>query len=99
MMPTKKEVMDALRGVKDPEIGVNVVDMGLIYEVKVSGSSVKIKMTFTSMFCPLAGVMEADVRGTLGKLKGVKKVDVDIVFDPPWSPERMSDEARLEIGL
>lgn len=99
MMTTSKDVMKVLRTVKDPEIGANLVDLGLIYGVKVTKDRVKIKMTFTSMFCPLAGAIDADIREKVGKIKGVKKVDVELVWEPPWTPERMSEELRAELGV
>ncbi|OGI15292.1 aromatic ring hydroxylase [Candidatus Micrarchaeota archaeon RBG_16_49_10] len=98
-MPSKQEVLKALKAVKDPEIGESIVDMGLVYDVKVVKDSVKIRMTYTSMFCPMAGFIDADIRKKVRKIKGVKKVDIDVVFDPPWSPERMSPELRAEMGI
>jgi metal-sulfur cluster biosynthetic enzyme len=98
-MPTKDEVLEALKSVVDPELGFNIVNMGLIYDVKVKKDSVKIKMTFTSMMCPMSGLIEERVRSAVERLKGVKHVDIEIVWEPPWSPEKMSEEIRAELGL
>ena len=90
----------ALRTVYDPEIPVNVYDLGLIYELKVdSDNEVEIRMTLTAPACPVAEIMPQQVGAAVEKVEGVKAVSVEIVWDPPWSQERMSEEARLELGL
>jgi len=93
----EKDVLNALKRVVDPEIGINIVDMGLVYSIDVKDKSVHIKMTLTSPFCPLGYFIVGEVERAL-KDVGFKNVDVEIVFDPPWTPERMSEEAKRKLG-
>ncbi len=98
-MVSEEEVWNALRDVVDPEIGANLVDLGLIYEVRVdNGTDVYVKMTLTVPGCPLMNVLPAQVEERLKELEGVKKVTVQLTFDPPWTPDRMSKELREEYG-
>jgi probable FeS assembly SUF system protein SufT len=96
-------VWDQLRTVYDPEIPVNVVDLGLIYECKIEpvedGNQISIKMTMTAPGCGMADVLKVDIERRLASLPTVKKLNVDVVFDPPWNPTRMSEAARLQLGL
>jgi len=98
-MVTKENVLEALKECYDPEIPVNIVDLGLIYGVEVNGSKVRVKMTLTAPGCPMSGFIAEDVKEKVSVLKGVKKVDVDVVFDPPWTPEMMSKTAKKQLGL
>ncbi len=99
-MVTDKEVWDALRDIMDPEIGANLVDLGLIYEVRVdNGTDVYVKMTLTVPGCPLMNVLPAQVEERLKKLEGVGDVTVEVTFDPPWTPDRMSKELRELFGV
>jgi metal-sulfur cluster biosynthetic enzyme len=100
-MPTKKQVEDILKTIPDPEIGVSIWDLGLIYDVTVEGESgnVKIVMTLTTIGCPLYDLIATPVREAVGKLRGVKNVEIELTFDPPWSSERMSDEAKAQLGF
>lgn len=98
-MVTEAEVRQALRGVFDPELGLDVVDLGLIYGVAVEGGAVRVDMTLTTRGCPLHEAMADWVREAVGRLDGVERVDVRLVWDPPWSPERLSEAARRELGL
>ena len=92
--------MAVLRNVLDPDILMNIVDLGLVYEVAVrENNSVYIQMTLTTPACPYGPELVANVKTTLMLLKGVKHVEVDLVFTPPWSQDRMSEEAKLELGL
>ena len=94
-MIKEEEVWNALREVADPEIGVNVVDLGLIYEVRVNnGNEIYVKMTVTAPVCPLINVIPAQVEEQLKEIEGVQKVTVQVTFDPPWTPDRMSKELR-----
>ncbi len=98
-MVKEEEVWNALREVVDPEIGANLVDLGLIYEVRVdNGNEVYVKMTLTVPGCPLMNVLPAQVEERLKEIEGVKKVTVQLTFDPPWSPDRMSKELREAYG-
>lgn len=102
---TKAEVMKQLKEVVDPELGVNIVDLGLIYEVAVKsvkqdtgGVVVHVKMTLTSPGCPLAPIIHEEVEKSLMKIKGVDEVELEIVWDPPWSLEKVSEETKLLFG-
>ncbi|MBI5465516.1 DUF59 domain-containing protein [Candidatus Gottesmanbacteria bacterium] len=95
---TKELVIKKLKEVVDPEIGVNIVDLGLIYEIKVDKGNVNILMTLTTPGCPLAAMFNQEVARKVKELKGVKKVKVDLTFDPPWTPDKMSEEARKKLG-
>ncbi len=98
-MVKEEDVWDALRDVVDPEIGANLVDLGLIYEVRVdNGKDVNVKMTLTVPGCPLMNVLPAQVEERLKQLDGVRKITVQLTFDPPWSPDRMSEELRKLYG-
>ena len=96
---TNDDVIDALREVFDPEIPVNIVDLGLVYEVNIQPERVDVKMTLTALGCPMAGEVMADVRDHLLDIPGVKDAGVELVYDPPWTPDRMSEEARWELGM
>lgn len=98
--PKVEEIMEALKTCYDPEIPVNIVDLGLIYDVKVrDDNSVYIKMTLTAPGCPAGFLLDAQVKEAVMQVKGVKDVEVELVFDPPWTPERMSDEAKAILGI
>jgi len=94
-----EEVIEVLRQCYDPEIPVNIVDLGLIYDIAIKPARVDIKMTLTALGCPMAADVIADVRDHLLTLPGVDEADVDIVYEPMWTPERMSEEARWELGM
>jgi FeS assembly SUF system protein len=100
-MPTVDQVMEALKNCYDPEIPVNIVDLGLVYDVKIiDDKNVYIKMTLTAPGCPVGPFVAEQVREAVMTLvEGVEKVDVEIVFDPPWTPDRMSDEAKALLGF
>ena len=93
------QVWQALRTVHDPEIPVNIVDLGLVYDCKVDANAVDIDMTLTSPGCGMGPVLLADVERRVGKIPFVEAVTVNLVFDPPWDRQMMSDEAQLELGL
>jgi FeS assembly SUF system protein len=95
----RDQVIDALRAVHDPEIPVNIYDIGLIYEVNVDGGTVEIVMTLTSPMCPVAEMLPAQVEQQVAAVDGVTSVSVEIAWDPPWSEDLMSEAARLELGL
>ena len=97
---TEEQVYAALKKCMDPEIPVNVVDLGLIYGVKVDdGKDVDIKMTMTTRGCPLHDTLVSDVKRYVGKVNGVNNVNVDIVWDPPWSLEKMNQDVREKLGF
>jgi len=92
-------VYDALKQCYDPEIPVNVVELGLIYDVKIIDDWVGVKMTLTTPGCGMSGMIAQDVRNKVLGLAGVKEADVRIVWEPAWTPERMSPEARKKLGI
>ena len=94
-----EDVIEVLRQCFDPEIPVNIVDLGLIYDIAIKPERVDIKMTLTALGCPMAAEVMTDVRDHLLTLPGVQDAGVDIVYEPVWSPERMSEDARWELGM
>ena len=96
----EEQIVGALRTVFDPEIPVNVYDLGLIYVLEVDPAGVvSIRMTLTAPACPVAGTMPGLVESAVRSVEGVSGVGVELVWDPPWGKERMSDEARLQLGM
>ncbi len=98
-MATTEEIREALKQVYDPELNINVVDLGLVYETEHDDDgNVHVTMTLTSPGCPIGPMVGEMVQDALAPLEGIKNVDVDIVWTPPWRPEMMSEEAKLELG-
>jgi FeS assembly SUF system protein len=98
--PLYEQVVDACRTVYDPEIPVNIYELGLIYTIDIDDeNAVSIKMSLTAPGCPVAGEMPGWVADAVEPIPGVKQVDVDLVWEPPWGMDMMSDEARLELGF
>lgn len=95
----KEKVIDACRTIYDPEIPVNVYDLGLIYDVSITDTHAAIKMSLTSPACPVAGEMPEWVGAAAGQVDGIDSVNVELVWDPQWGIDMMTDEARLELGL
>ena len=96
----EQKVIDAIRCVYDPEIPVNLYDLGLIYDISLGGEgAVSIKMTLTAPFCPVAGEMPIMVERAVLTVEEVDVVDVELVWNPPWNPDMMSEAARLELGM
>ena len=96
----KEKIMEALEEVVDPELGIDIVNLGLIYEINIDGDYAKVKMTMTSMGCPMAGTIMAGVKMTIiENVEGINHVDVDIVWNPPWTKEKMSRYAKLALGI
>lgn len=98
MAASKGDILESLRKVLDPEIGINIVDLGLIYRIEFTDESTEIDFTLTSPGCPLADTIEADMRGVLAQDYGLENVKMQVVWNPPWNLEFMSEEARLELG-
>jgi FeS assembly SUF system protein len=92
-------VIDALKAIFDPEIPVNIYDLGLIYDVEIDEGHAKVTMTLTTPHCPVAESMPAEVELRVGAVPGVGSAEVNLVWDPPWDPQKMSDEAKLELGM
>jgi FeS assembly SUF system protein len=93
------EIVAALHTVHDPEIPVNIYELGLVYEIKVDEGKVNIVMTLTAPACPAAGDIIFDVQSKIEAIEGVKDVHVQLTFDPPWTKDMMSEEAKLELGF
>jgi metal-sulfur cluster biosynthetic enzyme len=100
-MPTDEEVMNALKAVYDPEIGINIVDLGLVYGVNVEDSIVNVNMTLTSPACPLGPVIETQAHAIItSNFEDVDEVKINLVWTPPWDPRTMaSEDAKLELGI
>lgn len=97
---SEEEVIEALRTVYDPEIPVNIFELGLIYERKIEADgSVKITMTLTAPACPVAGILPQQVADAVAAVPGVGEVEVELVWDPPWEPGRMSEDAKMALGF
>lgn len=99
MAVTEQDVQNALKNVKDPELGLDVVVLGLIYEIRIDGGDVHVTMSLTSPFCPVAGQIVEQARDLVASLDGVDQAEVELTFDPPWTPERMSPLIRASLGL
>jgi metal-sulfur cluster biosynthetic enzyme len=98
-VPTKDDVIEAMRGVEDPELGMDIVDLGLLYDVEVEGPNVKVIHSLTSIGCPAGPMIQEDIHRTASELPGVEEVEVELTWDPPWTPERMSDDAKFILGF
>ena len=98
-MPTKEQVFDVLRNCYDPELPVNIVDLGLIYGVEIEDDRVKVVMTLTARGCPAHTFISEDVRLQVAAIPGVKSASVQVVWDPPWDLSRMSDAAKKQLGM
>ena len=98
-MVTNEQVYEVLRNCYDPEIPINLVDLGLFYDVKVDGDNVNVVMTLTARGCPAHSFISEQVRHEVAKIAGVKSATVEVVWEPPWSISRLSAAAKLQLGL
>jgi metal-sulfur cluster biosynthetic enzyme len=98
-MPSRDEVFDALRVVEDPELGMDIVELGLLYEAEIDGSAVHVTYSLTSMGCPVGPFIEQQIREVVEGMDGVETVDAELTWEPPWSPEKMSDDAKFILGF
>ena len=99
-MPTKKDIENVLKDIPDPEIGVSLWDLGLVYDISINKKGlVDILMTLTTVGCPLFEQIADPIKERVGKLKGVKKVNIALTFEPPWTVDRMSKKAKMELGF
>jgi metal-sulfur cluster biosynthetic enzyme len=94
----KEQILEALKNVLDPELGVNIVDLGLVYGVEIEGDAVHVTYTLTTMGCPIGPLIEAEIRQFLSTVEGVEQVEAEMVLRPPWTPEMMSEEAKAALG-
>lgn len=98
-MVEEATVWETLKEVYDPEIPVNVVDLGLVYNVQVEGDKVRVDMTLTAVGCPVGPYMQMSTAEKIKAATGAQEVEVNIVYDPPWNPSMMTEDAKLELGL
>ena len=98
-MEVKNKIIEEIRKIYDPELPVNIYELGLIYDIKVEGRKAEIKMTLTTPKCPVAESLPKEVKDSAMQVKGVEEVDLQLVWDPPWTKDMMSDAAKLELNL
>tara|TARA_B100000945_G_C20361214_1_gene587241 strand:- start:728 stop:1024 length:297 start_codon:yes stop_codon:yes gene_type:complete len=98
-MTLKEKIIDEIKKIYDPEIPVNIYELGLIYDINVDQGNVKINMTLTSPNCPVAESLPNEVKNSIKEIKDVKNVDLNLVWDPPWNKSMMSESAKLELNL
>ncbi len=98
-MPTKDDVVEALRQVEDPELGMDIVELGLLYDVEVDDSKVKVRYSLTSMGCPAGPMIQQNVEEVVRAMPDVEDVETELIWDPPWTPEKMSDDAKFILGF
>ena len=98
-MPTTEEVVEALRQVEDPELGMDIVELGLFYGAEIEGENVKVTYSLTSMGCPAGPMIQEDIERVLQEIPGIGAVESELTFDPPWTPDRMSDDAKFILGF
>ena len=99
MAVVEKDIRDALKKVKDPELNIDLVTLGLVYDIQVQEDHVKAIISLTSPMCPVAGEIVDQARLAIAKVDGVEKAEVELTFDPPWTPERISPLIRSSLGL
>jgi len=98
-MITKDDVVEALHGVEDPELGMDIVELGLYYDAEIEGERVKVVHSLTSMGCPAGPMIQESIHEAVAALPGVGQVEVELTFDPPWTPDRMSEDAKFILGF
>ena len=98
-MDIKDKIIDEIRKIYDPEIPVNIYELGLIYDIEVGGKKAKIKMTLTTPNCPVAESLPKEVKESAMQVEEIDEVDLELVWDPPWNKDMMSDAAKLELNL
>ena len=96
---TRDDVIDALRSVEDPELGMDIVELGLLYDAEVRGPKVKVLYSLTSMGCPAGAMIAEGIVDAARSVPGVNEVEAELTFDPPWTPDRMSDDAKFILGF
>ena len=99
MAVTEKDIRNALKTVKDPELGLDLVVLGLVYEIEVGEDDAKVTISLTSPFCPVAGQIVDDAKAAIEGVEGVESAEVELTFDPPWTPERINPLIRSSLGL
>lgn len=95
----EEQVLDALRKVDDPELGINIVDLGLVYDVGIQGDAVHVTYTLTTMGCPIGPLIEQQIKQMIEPIEGIDRVEAEMVLSPPWTPDKMSEEAKAALGM
>ena len=98
-MPTREEIFEALRVVEDPELGMDIVELGLLYDAEIEGPKVHVTYSLTSMGCPAGAMIAEGIVDAARSVPGVSEVEAELTFDPPWTPDRMSDDAKFILGF
>ena len=98
-MEVKNKIIDEIRKIYDPELPVNIYELGLIYDIQVKGRKAEIKMTLTTPNCPVAESLPKEVKDSAMQVEGIEEVELDLVFEPPWEKSMMSEAAKLELNL
>ena len=98
-MPTRDDVIEALRSVEDPELGMDIVELGLLYDVEVAGPRVNIRYSLTSMGCPSGPLIQQSIEEVVQAMPDVEQVETDLTWDPPWTPDKMSEDAKFILGF
>jgi metal-sulfur cluster biosynthetic enzyme len=98
-MPTRDDVIEALRGVEDPELGMDIVELGLLYDVEATGPRVMVRYSLTSMGCPAGPLIQQSIEEVVRALPEVEDVETELTWDPPWTPDKMSDDAKFILGF
>jgi metal-sulfur cluster biosynthetic enzyme len=91
--------MEVLRQVEDPELGMDIVDLGLLYDVELDETKVRVTYSLTSMGCPAGPLIAQDIDNAVRQVQGIEEVELELTFDPPWTPDRMSDDAKFILGF
>ncbi len=99
MINLKEKIIEEIKKIYDPELPVNIYELGLIYEIKVQNETAKVKMTLTTPNCPVAESLPKEVKDSIMQIEGIENVDLDLVWDPPWDKSMMSEAAKLELNL
>jgi metal-sulfur cluster biosynthetic enzyme len=95
----EKQVIEALKQVDDPELGINIVDLGLVYDVSIEGDAVHVTYTLTTMGCPIGPLIEQQIKQMIDPIEGIDRVEAEMVLTPPWTPDKMSEEAKAALGM
>jgi metal-sulfur cluster biosynthetic enzyme len=96
---TRDDVIEALRSVEDPELGMDIVELGLLYDVEVYEPRVRVRYSLTSMGCPAGPLIQQNIEEVVRSLPGVEDVETELTWDPPWTPDKMSDDAKFILGF
>lgn len=95
----EEEVLESLKNVIDPELGINIVDLGLVYDVAIDDRTLRVEYTLTTMGCPIGPLIESQMRQMVSGIEGVDDFEAEMVFSPPWTPDKMSEEAKAALGM